>query len=271
MPELPEVESTRRGIRPHVLGRVVDQVLVREPRLRWLVTDDVVGRPRGQRVEGVERRGKYLLLQFPGDALMVHLGMSGSLRILNGWRPPGPHDHVDLVFEDGRLLRYTDPRRFGSMHWIPGPDLVHPLLDPLGPEPMSEAFSGGWMHRRSRGRRASVKSFIMDARTVVGVGNIYATEALFRAGIHPARAAGRIGAERYRRLAQAIRQVLSEAIAAGGTTLRDFVDGSGRPGYFRQDLRVYGRAGEPCRTCGSPIRQLRIGQRASCYCARCQR
>ena len=271
MPELPEVETTRRGIEPHVLGCRISELRLREARLRWPVSDALAGEVRGQRVLAVERRGKYLLLRLPRGALMIHLGMSGSLRILPAALPAAPHEHADLVFEDGRLLRYTDPRRFGSLHWVPGPALGHPLLDHLGPEPLGNAFDGDYLFRRSRGRRACVKVFIMDARTVVGVGNIYASEALFRAGILPARAAGRISLRRYHALAVSIRAVLTEAIAAGGTTLRDFVGGSGQPGYFRHDLRVYAREGEPCRLCATPLRQRRLGQRATYFCPNCQR
>ena len=197
--------------------------------------------------------------------------MSGSLRILPADTPPGPHDHLDLVLEDGRCLRLTDPRRFGALLWTRRDPVRHRLLADLGPEPLGPAFDGALLHARSRDRRAAVKAFIMDGHVVVGVGNIYANEALFRAGIHPARAAGRIGRARYRRLAGAIRELLTEAIAQGGTTLRDFVGSDGRPGYFRQTLAVYGRGGLPCLRCGGTLREIRIAQRATVYCPRCQR
>ncbi len=271
MPELPEVETTRRGVAPHVSGATVTAVEVRDHRLRWPVPADLPERLRGGVVRAVDRRAKYLLFRLPDHTLLLHLGMSGSLRLVPVGTAPEPHAHVDITFDTGRALRFTDPRRFGSLHLAPGDGTGHPLLAHLGPEPLGDAFTGEWLHRRARGRRQAVKAFIMDAATVVGVGNIYAAEALFRAGIHPARAAGRISAVRYRQLAAAIRGVLAEAIEAGGTTLRDFVGSGGSPGYFRQSLSVYGRAGEPCPACGTPLRLSRIGQRATCYCWRCQR
>ncbi|MDN3516834.1 bifunctional DNA-formamidopyrimidine glycosylase/DNA-(apurinic or apyrimidinic site) lyase [Aquisalimonas lutea] len=271
MPELPEVETTRRGIAPLIAGAEVVDAVVRDHRLRWPVPGDLAAQVRGRSVRGVDRRAKYLLVRLDDRTLIIHLGMSGSLQLVPAGRESGRHDHVDVVFSGGRVLRYTDPRRFGSFHVTAGDAADHPLLARLGPEPLEPAFTGDWLHRRSRGRRQAVKAFIMDAATVVGVGNIYAAEALFRAGIHPARAAGRIGSARYRRLAEAVRQVLSDAITAGGTTLRDFVDGDGRPGYFRQSLYVYGRAGAPCPACGRPLRLIRVGQRSTCYCSRCQR
>ena len=271
MPELPEVETTRRGIEPWLTGAVIRAVTVRDPRLRWPVPADLDVRLRDRTVTAVDRRAKYLLLRVDGDTLLIHLGMSGSLSIVAPETPPGPHAHVDVAVGGARVLRYTDPRRFGSMHLADGDGSSHPLLRGLGPEPFGDAFTGDWLYRRSRGRRQAVKAFVMDAATVVGVGNIYAAEALYQAGIHPARAAGRVGRGRYRSLAAAVRQVLNDAIEAGGTTLRDFVGGGGKPGYFRQSLQVYGRAGEPCPGCGRPLRLARIGQRSTCYCPRCQR
>lgn len=271
MPELPEVETTCRGIAPHVVGHTVAAVEVRQPRLRWPVPAELARRLPGQAICAVERRAKYLLLRAETGTVILHLGMSGSLRVLMEPLPPGPHDHVDIAFREGHRLRLTDPRRFGAVLWTEDDPTGHPLLTALGPEPLSEALTGRYLFDRSRGRRTAVKAFLMDAHTVVGVGNIYANEALFRAGIHPARAAGAIAAPRYDRLAAAIRAVLTEAIAAGGTTLRDFLDSSGRPGYFAQRLAVYGRTGEPCPTCGAPIRERRIGQRSSFFCGRCQR
>lgn len=269
MPELPEVETTRRGIAPWLEDVTITRTVVRQPRLRWEVPDPV-RQLRDQAVLAVERRAKFIILTLDQGQLLLHLGMSGTLRVLPGETPAQKHDHLDLILDSGRLLRLRDPRRFGAALWAESGE-THPLLEKLGPEPLSAAFNGELLYRRSRGRRQAVKTFIMDNRTVVGVGNIYAQESLFRAGIHPSRAAGRIGAERYERLAQAIKQVLEEAIKAGGTTLRDFTSASGSPGYFRQQLAVYGRGGEPCRHCGTPLKQLRHGQRSTVYCGRCQR
>lgn len=270
MPELPEVETTRAGIAPHCVGRRIERVLVREPRLRWPIAAAVAGRLRGQRIAAIRRRAKYLLFDTAAGSLIVHLGMSGSLRVLSAALAPGPHEHVDLVLEDGRCLRYRDPRRFGSFHFSVRPE-QHPLLRSLGPEPWDPGFTGAYLHARSRGRRQAVKAFIMDARTVAGVGNIYASEALHAAGIHPGRAAGRISLARYSLLGGAIRATLEAAIAAGGTTLRDFVHADGEPGYFRLTLAVYERAGEPCGRCGAPIRRRVLGQRATYLCTACQR
>ncbi|MGB5733856.1 MAG: bifunctional DNA-formamidopyrimidine glycosylase/DNA-(apurinic or apyrimidinic site) lyase [Thiohalocapsa sp.] len=270
MPELPEVETALRGIAPHLTGQRIVRLLARERRLRWPVPPTVDQAVAGQRITTLRRRAKYLLLELEQGTLLLHLGMSGSLRVLPAVTPPGPHDHIDLVLADGQCLRLRDPRRFGSLHWVPAPVEAHPLLRDLGPEPLSDAFDGAYLHRRAQGRRSAVKSFIMDSHIVVGVGNIYASESLFMAGIHPQRQAGRIGAQRYERLADSIKQVLAAAIAEGGTSLRDFVQEDGNPGYFAQQLRVYGRDGAPCPGCGQPVRQRRIGQRSSFYCPRCQ-
>lgn len=271
MPELPEVETTRRGIAPWLVQRKVAGVIVRDPRLRWPVPGDLDLRLRDAPVHGVERRGKYLLFRIGDGTLLVHLGMSGSLRLMTEDIAPRTHDHVDLLLDNGHRLRYTDPRRFGAWLWTEGNAVDHPLLRSLGPEPLTDAFSGDYLFAHSRGRRGEIKSFLMDGHTVVGVGNIYATEALFRAGIHPLRPAGRIALLRYRRLAEQVRTVLSEAIARGGTTLRDFVDSRGQPGYFALDLLAYGRAGQPCTVCGSILKSSRLNQRATAYCGRCQR
>ena len=270
MPELPEVETTRRGIGPQVVGHTVVGLTVRESRLRWPVPTNLVRVLSGQTITHVGRRGKYLLLGFDAGTLILHLGMSGSLRVLAGSTAPERHDHVDLALDDGRCLRFRDPRRFGSLHWVRGDPLQHPLLAPLGPEPLGAAFNGEWLYRRSRERRVAVKPFLMDSRVVVGVGNIYASESLFLAGIRPARQAGRISQSRYDRLAQAVKQVLLEAIAQGGTTLRDFVNGEGNPGYFRQHLRVYGQHDRPCTVCGHLLRYRVIGQRSTYFCPKCQ-
>jgi formamidopyrimidine-DNA glycosylase len=268
MPELPEVETTRRGVAPHLLGRTVTAIRVRQPQLRWPVPP--LEHLRGCTVRSVERRSKYLLIGFDHGTLIVHLGMSGSLRIVEPGSPLRLHDHVEIVLGQ-RILRLHDPRRFGAVLWTPEDPLHHPLLRDLGPEPLSAAFDADYLAARVSGRRAAIKGLIMDSRIVVGVGNIYASEALFIAGIHPARAGGRIGRGRLERLVAAIRQVLTDAIERGGTTLRDFVNESGQPGYFAQELRVYGRAGETCGRCGHTVRARQIGQRTSAFCPGCQR
>lgn len=280
MPELPEVETTRRGIAPHVEGRKVSEVIVRQPRLRVPVPGDLTERLVGARIGTLARRAKYLLVplaggdpaggNLPGGTLLWHLGMSGSLRIARLGELPKKHDHLDLVLEGGVILRYHDPRRFGFVDWLAGTPEQDPRLARLGPEPLSEAFDGERLFALSRGRRVAVKPFLMDNAVVVGVGNIYASEALFMAGIDPRRAAGRISRERYDRLAAAAREVLAAAITQGGTTLRDFVSGTGEPGYFKQRLSVYARHGEPCRQCGAELRLVTLGQRASVYCPHCQ-
>ncbi|MCW3147511.1 bifunctional DNA-formamidopyrimidine glycosylase/DNA-(apurinic or apyrimidinic site) lyase [Stutzerimonas stutzeri] len=270
MPELPEVETTRRGIEPHLVGQRVSRVIVRDRRLRWPIPEDLDVRLSGQRIEAVERRAKYLLIRFEVGTLIAHLGMSGSLRLVAGELPPAKHEHVDLLLESGQALRYTDPRRFGALLWSSDP-LNHALLASLGPEPLSEAFDGERLFQLSRGRSMAVKPFIMDNAVVVGVGNIYASEALFAAGIDPRRPAGSISRARYLKLAEEIKRILAMAIERGGTTLRDFVGGDGKPGYFQQELFVYGRGGEFCKQCGATLREVRLGQRASVYCGRCQR
>ena len=270
MPELPEVETTRRGIESLVLGRLVEQVAVREARLRWPVPREIGTLLPGCRIEAVQRRGKYLLFRTDGGSLILHLGMSGSLRVVPSKTPPGKHDHVDIRLSGGSLLRFNDPRRFGCLLWTHDDPLQHHLLSGLGPEPLQDGFGGEYLYRRSRRRSVPVKNFLMDSRVVVGIGNIYANEALYVAGIRPDRSAGRISALRYGRLAAALRQVLGDALAEGGTTLRDFVGGDGRPGYFRQRLQVYARGGQPCYGCGRELREARLGQRSTVYCATCQ-
>lgn len=270
MPELPEVETTRAGIAPHVNNRTVSRVVVRNPKLRWPVPARLNQKLRNQSVRSLTRRAKYLLFEFERGTLMLHLGMSGSLRINPIETNVGPYDHFELQFDNGQCLRLRDPRRFGSVHYDSAAILQHPLLANLGPEPLSDDFDGAFLYRRSRGRRQSIKAFIMDSRIVVGVGNIYASEALFEAGITPARQAGKTTRPRYDRLARAIKSVLNKAIAKGGTTLRDFTSYSGQPGYFRHELKVYDRAGKPCRVCGQPVRAKRLGQRSSYYCTTCQ-
>jgi formamidopyrimidine-DNA glycosylase len=269
MPELPEVETTRRGIEPHVLDRRVKGLTLRRADLRWPFPESLQ-QLVGARITAVERRAKYLLLHTRRGAALLHLGMSGSLRIVDAALPPRLHDHVDIVLDDGRALRFNDPRRFGALLWQVAGE-VHPLLQALGPEPLGPDFSGDHLFALSRGKRSTVKVFLMDQAVVVGVGNIYAAESLFRAGIDPRREAGKVSLARYQRLADAVRDILAHAITRGGTTLRDFLNPEGEPGYFEQELQVYGREGLPCRVCGTPLRHTTLGQRATVWCARCQR
>ena len=258
MPELPEVETTRRGIAPHLIGQRVSRVIVRERRLRWPIPEDLDVRLSGQRIEAVERRAKYLLIKAEVGTLISHLGMSGNLRLVEAGLPAAKHEHVDIELESGLALRYTDPRRFGAMLWSELP-LEHELLVRLGPEPLTELFDGERLYQLSRGKAVAVKPFIMDNAVVVGVGNIYATEALFAAGIDPRRAAGTVSRARYVRLAGEIKRVLAHAIERGGTTLRDFIGGDGQPGYFQQELFAYGRGGQFCKVCGSTLREVKLG------------
>lgn len=270
MPELPEVETTLRGIAPYLQDARIIDVVVRQPRLRWPVPPDLPRLLHGRVVRSLARRAKYLLIAFDHGTLLLHLGMSGSLRILPQGTPAEKHDHVDLLLDCGRLLRLRDPRRFGAVLWHVGAPSAHPLLAGLGPEPLEAAFDGAYLHRATRARKAAVKLALMDNRTVVGVGNIYANEALFRAGIRPQLAAHRLTRPRCTALAQAIQEVLREAIRLGGSSLRDFVHSDGSSGYFQQHYFVYGRAGEPCRRCATPIRRIVQGQRASFWCPHCQ-
>ena len=270
MPELPEVETTRRGIAPHIERQVIRAVLVRERRLRWPVPANLEATLSGQRLHRVERRAKYLVMQFDSGWLLLHLGMSGSLRIVDAGQAIGKHDHLDFVFKNGIILRFCDPRRFGSVHWQTAEPQLHPLLKNLEPEPLEDSFNATYLHARSSKKVVAVKSFIMNSSVVVGVGNIYANEALYRAGVRPTRAAGRIALPRYQRLVVEIKTVLREAIAEGGTTLRDFVGGDGQAGYFRVSLQAYGRGGEACLKCSQPLKSIRLGQRATVFCAKCQ-
>lgn len=274
MPELPEVETTRRGLAPHLEGARVGRVLLRRPDLRWPIPAEVAACLPGQRIDAVRRRAKYLLLDTAAGSAVLHLGMSGSLRVLPEDVPPGRHDHVDIALAPaaggGRVLRMTDPRRFGALLWQP-PGETHPLLAHLGPEPLGGDFDGEHLFRLSRGRRVPVKAFLMDQRVVVGVGNIYVTEALFAAGVSPLRPAGKVSRERYGHIADETRRVLAQAITRGGTTLRDFLSPDGAPGYFEQELSAYGRGGQPCPRCGRPLRQASIAQRATVWCGSCQR
>jgi len=271
MPELPEVETTRRGIAPAVEGRRIAALVVREPRLRWPVPPTLAAEVAGQSVSGVRRRAKYLVIDLERGSLILHLGMSGSLRVLPTDTPLIDHDHIDILLDSGLLLRFNDPRRFGSLLWTDADPFAHPLLRRLAPEPLEPAFDGDYLYRNSRGRRVAIKQLLMNSHVVVGVGNIYASEALFRARIHPRRVAGRLSRIRLSRLSRAIKSVLTTAIRVGGTTLRDYVGADGRPGYFRQRLYVYERAGKPCRVCRTPIRQITQGQRSTYFCPHCQR
>jgi len=298
MPELPEVEITRRGLAAHLTGLTVADAVIRHPRLRWPIPKNLPELLRGQTIRALKRRGKYLLVEFDHGTLVLHLGMSGSLRLLPANTPPEKHDHFDLVLSNGTLVRLRDPRRFGAVLWHGGDVRTHPLLAKLGPEPLEEMgcvgasharekkeplhagraptddlpmFDARYLHQATRGRRVSIKQCLMDNHVVVGVGNIYANEALFRAGIKPQLEAGKLSLTRCTKLVAEIRATLNEAINLGGSTLRDFVNAAGQPGYFQQHYWVYGRGGEPCRKCGAPIQQIRQGQRSSFYCKHCQK
>ena len=270
MPELPEVETTRRGILPYLQGRKIMKVVVRESRLRWDIPAELAEALAGQTVTAIDRRGKYLLLRTRKGTVLVHLGMSGSLRLAVVGEPLKKHDHVEFILASGRCLRYHDPRRFGCILWITEDPSKHPLLVDLGPEPLSHEFSGDYLWSRAEGRIMPAKALIMDSQVVVGVGNIYANEALHAAGIDPARKAGKLNIDRCETLVSEIKTVLDRAITVGGTTLRDFVGGDGKPGYFAQTLKVYGRGGQPCVSCMTPLKESRLGQRTTVYCPRCQ-
>ncbi len=270
MPELPEVETTRRGLLRHLRGRRVRAVLVHERRLRWPVTPDLHSLLSGQTVRAIERRAKYLLLRFPNGTLIVHLGMSGNLRVVPQPTALLPHDHIELQLDSGAALRFNDPRRFGCFLYTTEAPRHHKLLRDLAPEPLTDRFDGAYLHSVTRGRRVAIKTLLLNGRLVTGVGNIYASEALFRARLRPQRAARTLTRAQCARLASAIRAVLRSAIRAGGTTLRDYVSADGMPGYFKQKLYVYERAKLACRRCGTPIRQLTQGQRSTYYCPQCQ-
>ena len=271
MPELPEVETTCRGIAPHIEGQTVKQVIIRQPQLRWPVPEALDRILTGLSIQSVSRRAKYLLLTTSAGTMLVHLGMSGSLRIISNGQNAGKHDHIDFIFNDGTVLRFNDPRRFGAVLWTSAPVAEHQLLKDLGPEPLLPDFNGELLYSLSRNRKVPVKSFIMDSHIVVGVGNIYANEALFMAGIRPSRQAGKISLARYQKLVECIRVVLQHSIDQGGTTLRDFVNEAGKPGYFKQQLRVYGRKGLPCVQCQQPLTEIRLANRSTVFCSDCQR
>jgi formamidopyrimidine-DNA glycosylase len=270
MPELPEVETTRRGIAVAAEGQVIHSVICRTLKLRLPIQHNLPQLLSGRKICSIERRAKYLLFRLDVGVLLIHLGMSGHLRIVPLNTPYDRHDHVDIQLDNHSIVRYHDPRKFGLVLLVDDPVEDHRFMNQLGPEPLTEEFTGQNLFKMSRGRKLAAKAFIMDQKTVVGVGNIYASEALFRAGINPARPAGNISALRYQRLSDEIKAVLTEAIAAGGTTLRDFLDGSAKPGYFKNYLLVYGRDGQPCRQCGHAVKSMRIGQRSSFYCSHCQ-
>jgi len=271
MPELPEVETTRRGIAPHLTGATITSVIIRERRLRWPIPARIEECLTGRIVNSVDRRAKYLLLRTDTGTVIIHLGMSGTLRLVEPGTAPHKHDHVDIEMDSGRVLRFNDPRRFGCLLWADDNPFNHPLLVHLGPEPLGTEFTGAYLYAVSRGRRIAIKSHLMNSGIVVGVGNIYASESLFRAGIHPKRAAGRISLERMTRLTHEVQLILQESIRQGGTTLRDFYNGEGKPGYFKNELSVYDREGETCIRCRQPIRRIVLGQRSTFYCPVCQR
>ncbi len=271
MPELPEVETTRCGIAPRLICATITRVRISDRRLRWPIPPGIEARLTGCVVHAVDRRAKYLLLKTDRGTAIIHLGMSGTLRFVEPGIALKKHDHVEIELASGHVLRFNDPRRFGCFLWTDDDPLDHPLLARLGPEPLLDEFDGSYLHAAGRGRRVAIKQFLMNGAIVVGVGNIYASESLFRAGIHPQRAAGRISLERMTRLADAVKLVLHESIQHGGTTLRDFYNGDGKPGYFSNELNVYGREGDACTQCRRPVRHIVLGQRSTFYCANCQK
>lgn len=271
MPELPEVETTCRGIAPHIIGATIEKLVVRNGSLRWPVDKNLAKYLKNKNILSVSRRAKYILLGFENGQLAIHLGMSGNLRIVSPEETVKKHDHIDVVMGKGGVLRFHDPRRFGAFVWVEGELSSHKLFKDLGPEPLEDAFDLDYLFACSRKKKVSVKSFIMNAHVVVGVGNIYANEALFMSGIHPERFAGSISRKRYLRLIENIKKVLSMAVERGGTTLKDFTNAEGKPGYFSQQLLVYGRKGEPCVECGCTLQELRISQRSTIFCKKCQK
>jgi formamidopyrimidine-DNA glycosylase len=270
MPELPEVETSRKGIAPYIENARIKDIVVRNIRLRWPVPVDDIKMLIGEKVSEVSRRGKYIKIQCATGYILIHLGMSGSLRVLTSEESPKKHDHIDLIMNNGAIIRFNDPRRFGCCLFQAG-TTEHTLLSLLGPEPLEPEFDGQYLYKRSRNKKQTIKAFIMDSHVVVGVGNIYAAEALFKAGIHPSRAAGNISLARYDKLAVIIKTVLAAAIQQGGTTLRNFVDTDGKPGYFKQQLLVYGRTDQSCYQCDSVIKVIKQAQRSTFYCPNCQK
>jgi len=271
MPELPEVETTRCGIIPHVEGQKIDQVTIRHFQLRWPIPENLAEILTSQTVHSIKRRAKYLLFQCDSGTLIIHLGMSGHLQIVTESDPIAKHSHLDIKLDNGKVLRFTDPRRFGAVLWTPDAVEQHPLLNHLGPEPLSNEFSADTLYKITRNRRTTIKTFIMNGQNVVGVGNIYANEALFLAGLHPKILAGKISKAKASKLVKVIKEVLAKAIEAGGTTLKDFKKSDGKPGYFAQQLHVYGRENEDCTLCGTAIRHYKEAQRATYFCPKCQK
>ncbi|WP_199610739.1 bifunctional DNA-formamidopyrimidine glycosylase/DNA-(apurinic or apyrimidinic site) lyase [Flocculibacter collagenilyticus] len=269
MPELPEVEVSRQGIQPHIEQKTITNIIIRQPQLRWPIPQDV-HLAKNEKVVSVTRRAKYLLLNTEKGSIILHLGMSGKLRVVPSTTPVQKHDHVDIEFDNHLVLRLNDPRRFGAMLWQGAGEPTHSVMSKLGPEPLTDIFTAEYIYDKSRGRSGAIKQFIMDNAIVVGVGNIYANESLFKAGIHPKRAAGKVSLARYQRLVPIIKQTLQTAIQQGGTTLKDFTQVDGKPGYFAQQLDVYGRGGEKCHQCGETLKEIRLGQRSTVYCGQCQ-
>lgn len=271
MPELPEVETTKRGIAPHIIGKKIKNVIVRQRQLRWLIANDFEQCLREEIIESVERRAKYLLIKTQNGTLIVHLGMSGNLRIVPVSMPANSHDHVDIIFDENTVLRFNDQRRFGALVWATGDILKHPLLRELGVEPLTDDFTAAMLFQLSRRKRMPIKTFLMNGKIVVGVGNIYANESLFLSGISPTRHAGDLSAQDCENLVLHIREVLARAIEQGGTTLRDFVNSEGKAGYFQQQLHVYGRGNQPCTKCSTPLTEIRLANRTTVFCPNCQR
>jgi len=270
VPELPEVETILRGIQPHITDQRVTNIIVRQPRLRWLIPADFQQKLTGKNIHTISRRAKYLLFHAENGTAILHLGMSGSLRILTNAQTPQKHDHVDIELANNKILRYTDPRRFGALLWTEENYQLHPLISALGPEPLANEFTANYLWQRSRSRSVPIKSFIMDNKIVVGVGNIYAAESLFRSGIHPLLPAKRLSKIQAQELVKAIKTILRQAIQRGGTTLKDFVNSDGKPGYFSNKLQVYGRAGLSCVHCKTFLKSIRIAQRSTVFCKKCQ-
>ncbi len=269
MPELPEVETTCRGIKPHATSQVIEQIIVRQPKLRWPVDYRINSKLAGQEITAISRRAKYLLIETDIGHLMIHLGMSGSLKIVTD-QPVTKHDHIDICLSGGKRIRFNDPRRFGSVLFSPKGD-IHPLLKKLGVEPLSDDFLDDYLYQKAIARKTPIKNFIMNNQIVVGVGNIYAQESLFLSGIHPNRSANKISKKRMVKLVAVIKKVLEDAISAGGSSLQDFTGADGKPGYFQQTLAVYGRQGENCMSCATALKHKVIGQRSTVYCSVCQR
>jgi len=270
MPELPEVETSRRGIEPYILKQTVTDVIIRQKKLRWPIPGTLKPQLTSQLIRQVDRRGKYILLRTDAGTVIIHLGMSGSLRILDKSVAAEKHDHIDICFSNNKVLRLRDPRRFGSVLWTKADPLKHKLIIKLGPEPLSDEFNANYLFNASRNRKTAIKTFLMNSQIVVGVGNIYANESLFSAGINPKRLANKISLPRYEKLVDDIKTILQRSIEQGGTTLRDFTQQDGKPGYFQQTLAVYGRTSEPCIQCGKPLKQITQAQRSTFYCTHCQ-